>query len=219
MTDTSTTGVTPPTRAYRGVPAEERVAQRRSLLLAAGLELFGTRGIAATRVDDLCAEAGLTKRYFYESFASLDELIEAVVDDAVTTLAGAVVPAVETGGWRNPRPALEAFVTGILADPRLVRLLVVETHAGALTGKRQALIELAVDLWLQADPANDHDPRNLPGQRFRAHAMGGAVLEVCLAWASGRIAMTPEELVDHVVHLFERAMPEGPGGSQPSSAG
>lgn len=197
----------PGQRSYRGVRAEDRVAERRQRLLTAGLELFGTRGIAATRVDDVCAEAGLTKRYFYESFPSLDALVEAVVDQAVAELADVVVPAVAAGGWRNPRPALEAFVTGILADTRLVRLLVVETNAGSLMDKRQSMIELAVDLWLQSDPATDPDPLRLPVQRFRAHAMGGAVLEVCLAWASGRIELTPDELVDQIVRMFERVMP------------
>lgn len=195
-----------PSRSYAGRSASERVAERRARLVAAGLELFGSRGVVATRVDDVCAEAGLTKRYFYESFSSLEEMVEAVVDQAVSDLAAVIVPAVVAGGIRDPRPALDAFVSTILADRRLVRLLVVETHLGALTAKRQQLIELAVDLWLQSDPAITADPRHLPGQRLLAHAMGGAVLEVCLAWANGRIDATPAEVVDHLVAMFDRVV-------------
>src|SRR4029077_5184552 len=57
-----------PQRAYGGVSAEDRIAARRAKLLDAGLELFGTRGYATTGVKDVCREAGLTDRYFYESF-------------------------------------------------------------------------------------------------------------------------------------------------------
>ena len=55
-------------RPYRGVSATDRRDQRRQRLIDAGLQLFGTRGIAAVGIVDVCAEAGLTKRYFYENF-------------------------------------------------------------------------------------------------------------------------------------------------------
>jgi len=195
------------TRPYKGVPADQRIAERRDRLVKAGLELFGTRGIAATRVDDVCAEAGLTKRYFYESFGSLDELAVAVVDEAVGQLALVVVPAVAAHGWRNPRPVFEAFAGGLLADPRTVRLLVTETVHPALAAKRQQLIELAVDLWLEADPGSERAPEHLASQRLLAHAMAGAAGEVALAWGNGRFDLSLEELIDHLVRIFERITP------------
>lgn len=195
------------TRPYKGVPADQRIAERRAKLVQAGLELFGTRGIAATRVNDVCAEAGLTKRYFYESFSSLDELAVAAVDEAIAALAVVVVPAVAQHGWKNPRPVFEAFAGGLLADPRTVRLLVTETQQPALAAKRQQLIELAVDLWLEADQDIDRSPENLGAQRLLAHAMAGAAGEVSLAWASGRLELTLEELIDHLVRIFERITP------------
>ena len=195
------------TRPYKGVPADQRIAERRARLVQAGLELFGTRGVAATRVDDVCAEAGLTKRYFYESFSSLDELVAAAVDEAISALALVVVPAVAEHGWRNPRPVFEAFAAGLLADPRTVRLLVTEAHHPALAAKRQQLIELAVDLWLEADPQTDPSPEHLSSQRLLAHAMAGAAGEVAVAWGNGRLDLTLEELIDHLVRIFERITP------------
>ena len=195
------------TRPYKGVPADQRIAERRARLVQAGLELFGTRGIAATRVDDVCAEAGLTKRYFYESFSSLDELAVAAVDEAIAALAEVVVPAVAEHGWRNPRPVFEAFAGGLLADPRTVRLLVTETQHPALAAKRQQLIELAVDLWLESDKHTVQSPEHLSTQRLLAHAMAGAAGEVALAWGSGRLEMTLDEIIDHLVRIFERITP------------
>lgn len=197
----------PDTRPYRGVPADARRAGRRDRLLAAGLELFGTKGIAETRVDEVCAEAGLTKRYFYENFSSLDDLVHAVVEKVIADLAAIVLPVIAAGGWRNPRPALTAFIDALLADPRLVRLLVLETHVGSLAARRQEFIERAVDLWLVTDPGASTEPADLPAQRLMAHAMGGAAGEVALAWVNGRIDLTAEQLTDHLVRIFERITP------------
>lgn len=197
-------------RSYRGVPADERRADRRARLIEAGLELFGTRGIAGTRVDDVCAAAGLTKRYFYENFDSPDELVHAVMEKVLADLTAVMVPAIAAGGWRNPRPALSTFMSALLADPRLVRLLVVETHNGSLAPRRQEFIDLAVDIWLATDPGADKSSGHQPVQRLLAHAMAGAAGEVALAWVNGRIDLPPEAITDHLVRIFERITPSRP---------
>ena len=194
-------------RTYRGVPASQRKAELRDRLVAAGLELFGTRGIAATRVDDVCAEAGLTKRYFYESFESLDELVHAVVESVLADMTARMVPLIEASGWRNPRPAMSMFVGSLLDDPRLVRLLVVEAHTGVLAPRRQEFVDRAVDIWLASDPSTDKSPEHLPIQRLLAHAMAGAAGEVALGWINGRIDLSAEEIVDQLVRIFERITP------------
>lgn len=194
-------------RTYRGVSAAERKQERRARLIAAGLELFGTRGIAATRVDDICAEAELTKRYFYESFTSPDDLVQAVLDQVLADLTARVVPAIVAGGWRDPGPAIAAFGDALLADPRLVRLLVVETHSGALTHRRQELVDRAVDTWLATDPRVGRDAGDLPTQRLLAHAYVGACGEVALAWINGRIDLPPDAVTDQLVRIFRRIVP------------
>ena len=86
-----------PQRTYGGVSADERIAARRAKLLDAGLELFGTRGFAATGVKDVCREAGLTDRYFYESFDDRLALFTAVFDRATEDLLQSVAEAVIAG--------------------------------------------------------------------------------------------------------------------------
>jgi AcrR family transcriptional regulator len=194
-------------RTYRGVPASQRKAERRERLVTAGLELFGTRGIAATRVDDVCAEAGLTKRYFYESFESLDDLVHAVVETVLADMTARMVPLIEESGWRNPRPAMSFFIHSLLEDPRLVRLLVVEAHTGVLAPRRQEFVDRAVDIWLATDPTADKAPEHLPIQRLLAHAMAGAAGEVALGWLNGRIELSADEIVDQLVRIFERITP------------
>ena len=67
-----------PARAYGGVALEERVAARRTRFIEAGTELFGTQGFRGATVRGICAAAGLTDRYFYESFESLEALLAEV---------------------------------------------------------------------------------------------------------------------------------------------
>ena len=102
-----------PVRDYRGVSAGQRVADRRERLLAAGLEEFGTRGFAATGVKDICRAAGLTDRYFYESFGTSADLFTAVFDHATRQVFDATVAALasETGNVKDQAHAvIEAYV-------------------------------------------------------------------------------------------------------------
>ena len=89
-----TTGVKRQPRTYGGVSGEDRAAARRARLLDAGLERFGTDGWAATGVKDICREAGLTDRYFYESFDDRLALFTAVFDRATGELLQRVAEAV-----------------------------------------------------------------------------------------------------------------------------
>jgi len=67
---------------YRGVASlrEEHVRQTRAALLAAGRARFGARGFAATSVDDLAADAGVTTGALYHHFANKTELFAAVFE-------------------------------------------------------------------------------------------------------------------------------------------
>lgn len=51
----------------------------RTKLLDAALKMVRTRGYTATRIEDICAEAGLTKGSFFHHFKSKDDLALAAV--------------------------------------------------------------------------------------------------------------------------------------------
>jgi AcrR family transcriptional regulator len=188
-----------PPRPYGGVSAEDRSAERRRRLLDAGLELFGTKGIAATTIADVCAQAGLTKRYFYESFATIDELAGAVFGDVTAGLVEQVAPAIAAGGGVDPRPALTVYLRAVLGDPRLARLLGTESRTPALAERQSAFGTRAVNLWFTSAPGADD-----PARRLRAHAFAGALDEVALAWTEGEFDLSIDQVIDELVDLFHR---------------
>lgn len=84
---------TTPSRVYGGEAAEARLARRRATFIAAGLSLFGTIGYRKTTMRSLCKAAGLTDRYFYESFKDIEELLAAVYDERVSLMQSTVLTA------------------------------------------------------------------------------------------------------------------------------
>src|SRR5580692_3413327 len=70
-------------RMARTKPAE----QRRADLLGAGRELFLTKGIAATSIEDITSRAGVSKGLFYLYFRSKDDLLTGLQDQFSTDLA------------------------------------------------------------------------------------------------------------------------------------
>jgi AcrR family transcriptional regulator len=71
------------TRQFRGVSADERLMQRRALLLEAALDEVGEVGVAQLRMNTVCKRARLTQRYFYEHFRNRDELLAALFDSVI----------------------------------------------------------------------------------------------------------------------------------------
>src|ERR1700742_109587 len=203
MAEATSSAVAGVPRPYRGVSAADRRHQRREQLIEAGLQLFGTRGIAAVGIVDVCAEAGLTKRYFYENFASIDALAEAVFEHVTGNLVAVVAPAIEVGAGRDPRPALTVYARAILSDPRGMRLLAVESQTGPLKQYRDGFPTRAVELWFAFTADEDASP---PPQDMRLKAYGfiGAAQQIGLAWLDGHLPLTIDEVIDQLVDMFHR---------------
>src|SRR5882757_2796145 len=190
-------------RPYRGVSATDRREARRQRLIEAGLELFGTRGIVAVGIVDVCAEAGLTKRYFYENFASIDALADGVFEHVTGNIVAAVAPAIAAGGGRDPRPALTVYARALLSDPRVVRFLAIESQSGPLKKHRDEFPTRAVELWFAFAAADDALP---PPDEMRLNAYGfiGAAQQIGVAWLDGQLPLTMDQVIDQLVDMFYR---------------
>jgi AcrR family transcriptional regulator len=194
------------TMPFRGISADDRRRERRARLVTAAFAIAGTHGAGALGVGRVCLDAGLTKRYFYESFSSLTELQSAVVDHAVTVMAERVDPFRPNGPGEPPQAWLEAFVAALVDDECLARVLLTETHGGALSPFRQQIIDVAIAG--MAPPG--FDPQADLRARLVAYAQIGTLSELCLAWHQGHLAMERAALVDVLADLFMRI--DGTGG-------
>ncbi|MFI6772592.1 TetR/AcrR family transcriptional regulator [Nocardia sp. NPDC050412] len=190
-----------PVRTYGGIGAEDRVAARRGKLLDAGLELFGTRGYSATGVKDLCRAAGLTDRYFYESFAGTKGLFAAVFDHVIDELFASVAAAVgasEPRGTRKLRAGIGTYLTALAEDPRKLRIVFVEpTAAGAEFRMREALWRFAR---LVAATATEALPDVQPPAEIIdifALSVVGTLERVIVEKQGGRLDVPMDNLIDY----------------------
>jgi AcrR family transcriptional regulator len=122
MVSTNVSGARP----YGGIDAADRLASRRAKLLEAGLDLLGADVPQAVEltVRGICRQAGLTARYFYESFADKDEFVSAVFDTVITDLAAKTQAVVQSAPPdQQTRAGIANIVRTIAGDARIGRLL------------------------------------------------------------------------------------------------
>ncbi len=189
-------------RRYAGSTLADRRLQRRAELVEATLDLVGEGGSAAVTVRSVCRQAGLTDRYFYESFANRDELLVAVfeqVSSEVFETVSRVVRDVDGTRREKARAGVMAMVLVGEDDPRRARLLLREPFS------ESALISAG----LAGAPAltrilADNFPRPGTGAQraMSAISLGGALATLLATWQLGTLHVTVEELVDHCVDLI-----------------
>ena len=92
-------------------------AERREQILDAATRAFARAGFAATGLDEVAAEAGITHVILYRHFDSKADLYRAVLDRACRRLADA------TGADDFGGDAIPALVQAAAADPDGFRLL------------------------------------------------------------------------------------------------
>lgn len=188
-------------RSYRGVSASDRLAARRAALLDSALDVIGTSGVHAVTVEAVAAAAGLTKRYFYESFADRDALFEALIDgllDTVRTRIRAALDVAGPGVEQRSRATVEVLVTFFEEDRRQARLYVEAPAHPVLHARREAgmdgYAELLTSEVLGADPT---DPR----VRLMGLLVVSGTTDALGRWLAGDIELDRAEVVDEIARI------------------
>ena len=177
-----------PDRCYRGIGIVQRKIERRARLINAAIKCFGRDGYHATTLKSLCSEAGLTERYFYESFASFDEILCCSYQhaaDAIFDIVIAAMATAEPAPLPRMRTALTSYFKAIAADPARARLVLIEIE-GASENANQVyraqlrstsdLIRLTIFRELPDNPDNGLSLKLL------ATAVLGAVYQLAKEW-------------------------------------
>ena len=180
-------------RRWSGVPLEDRQALRRDELVAAGVQLLGEEGGPAVTVRAVCRAAGLTERYFYESFTDRDEFVRAVYDDVCTRAMAALMSAT------TPREAVERFVALMVDDPVRGRVLLLAPAVEPVLVRSGAeWMPNFIDL-LQRKLTQISDPVR---QKMIATGLIGGLTALFTAYLDGRLAATREQFIDYCVEML-----------------
>jgi len=86
-------------------------AQRREQVLRVGRRVFAERGFDGASMEEVAAQAGVSKPVVYEHFGDKERLYQAVVDREVDTLLARITAALTSG---HPRMLLEQATLALL---------------------------------------------------------------------------------------------------------
>lgn len=197
-----------PKRRWSALSAEDRQLERRALLIDTAIDVIGGDGWGALTVRRIIERAHLNPRYFYESFADIEQLAVAVYDRVVDELGTAVMAGLaeeRNDQAETVRAGVAAIVEFIDADRRRGRILYAE--AAGLEAVRRRRIEAgrAVVGFVEQYAASRR-PAGTPSDtavgRVGASFLVGGVTHLLAEWTVGRIRVGKTELVDDVTAMF-----------------
>lgn len=186
--------------------------ERRAQILSAAATSFARGGYAATSMDDVAAEAGITKLIVYRHFDSKAALYEAILHEVHGRLAEEFVKGLNLGDRRGV--AVRALMTVARENPDGFRLLIV--HAP----REEAFAEYAENFRDLMYTAAEHlVGDSIPDPVLRAwatRALVGYVADAVLAWLEVGDAERDEELIENATlglhSLYETWSSDPPGG-------
>lgn len=180
-------------RRWSGVPLEHRQALRYEQLITAGVQLLGDERGPALTVRAVCRAAGLTERYFYESFTDRDEFVRAVYDDVCARAMSTLLSA------HTPREAVEQFVALMVDDPVRGRVLLLAPQVEpVLTRSGAEWMPNFIEL-LQGKLTRIGDPVR---QTMVATSLIGGLTALFTAYLNGRLAATRAQFIDYCVEML-----------------
>lgn len=167
--------------------------QRREQILDAATRAFARAGYASTGLDDVAAEAGITRVLLYRHFDSKTDLYQAVLDRACTRLDESV------GAEHFDDNSIPALVRAAAEDPDGFRLLF--RHAA-----REPEFRDVIDTMRSAstDIAQRHLTDRIPDgpwQDWAARLLPVVTLEAVIAWLDAG-QPDPEHAGDHITQVL-----------------
>lgn len=164
-------------------------------MLEACLNVVGEAGVADTTAEAVATRAGLSKRYFYESFPDREAALVAALDQVFSAVRAAIVENLATAAddiQDRATRTVTALVRTLSADRRAARLYVEAARHPALEARRNTAFDefstLLIEHVLRVDPPNVQ-------ARIRALFIVSGTTEVLSRWLAGEFDLTEDELV------------------------
>jgi AcrR family transcriptional regulator len=177
-------------------------AERREQLLGIGRRLFAERGFDGTSIEEIAAQAGVSKPVVYEHFGGKEGLYAVVVDREMQRLLSMVTASLSGGHYRQKlEGAAMALLEYIEDSADGFRILVRDSHAASGTGTFASLlsdIASEVEHILGAEfKARGYDPKLAP---MYAQMLVGMVALTGQWWLDARKPKL-DEVAAHLVNL------------------
>ena len=117
--------------------------ERQEQILNAALRLFATRGLSATKISDIAAEAGVSHGLVHHYFGSKDEIFVIIVEQALQGSANLMQGALlQTGTpWDRLQSLCEIMLQGIVDRPEYVLLVIQISVNESIPEKARRLLE------------------------------------------------------------------------------
>lgn len=173
----------------------------------AALDMIGTQGWANTTLRGVCEQARVGPRFFYESFADLDELAGAVHDELVANAISRTIEAVAAAPddlTAKTRAGVGTIITEFTEDPRRGRIVFAEAHGSeTLMRRRFSAMRTIAEVVVQ----HGQNLLDLPAgsetvlQAFSLLLTGG-VAEMILVWLDGGMDVSREQLIDLCIEFL-----------------
>ncbi len=197
-------------RPWRGREPADRIASRRKQLTQACFELMAGIGAADTLMRGVCRQAGLTERYFYESFANLDDLMTTVLENTVQQCRDHLLAALANAPEDRDLlfgHVVRAFTDFLTEDPRRGRILFVESlGTPALTRRGNELVAMItgpIAAVLAADDTDNPTPDELDAT-LNAMAIFGALAYCYRPYLIGEIEIDRERFDNHAAAVIRK---------------
>ena len=187
----------------------ERQQARREKLIEAGIEAYGRHGFFSVTVKDICNEAKLTERYFYESFKKSEHLFQTIFLKLIDQLQQNVMQAMMQAS-SDPKKMIEAGLTALLTtlrdNPGMARIiyidamLVQELHNQATIhetmGRFDRMIQAFVMLMM---PNLNRSEREIS---LVSTGLNGYVTQIAIRWVMSGFKQSLEEILSSCSLVF-----------------
>lgn len=154
-------------------------------------------------MDEIAAEAGITKPILYRHFGDKEGLYEALAERYVEELKRELMPAAEAPNARSRLAAsIDAYLSYVEREPERYRFLLGAAErsrtAGLVADFRRARVEQCASRATESMRRVGVEP--VIGELW-AHAVGGLVREAGIWWLETR-ALPRERVVEHLTAIL-----------------
>lgn len=189
-------------RQFKGLSFSERKQMRREKLIEAGIETYGTHGFFAVTVKDICNEAKLTERYFYESFKKSEQLFQTIFLKLIDELQHNVMQAImqaSSDPHKMIDAGLRALLTTLKDNPRMARIiyidamLVQELHNQATIHETMTRFDRMIQAFVMLMmPQINRSEREIS---LVATGLNGYVTQIAIRWVVSGFKQSFEEVL------------------------